>query len=146
MAWVLGEAGRLVWWPIGERQQAMDFTAEAVRLARAAGDPWLIARLLMSQGYIAMSLDDYGLARARFEESLALQRTLANETEVTTSLLGLAYVALEQGDYATSQRLQAERLALEQQIGNRRGTAHALRTLGPAGLGAGRRWAGADTV
>ena len=130
MAWVLGEAGRLVWWPIGERQQAMDFSEEGVCLARAAGDPWLIARLLMSQGYIAMSLDEFGLARARFEESLALQRTLANETEVATSLLGLAYVALEQGDYATSQRLQAERLALEQQIGNRRGTAHALRTLG----------------
>ncbi len=92
-------------------------------------------------GLLASSNGEYGRARACWEESLALARTLGNtwgaQSLIALVLLNLVTDPLEQGDYERARLLAEEGLATARAIGNQRCSAVALNDLGRIALAQG---------
>lgn len=55
-----------------EHQQAREFAEQAVRVARDAGDPLLVALSHWYLGFVFLSLGEYAMARDHLEEEIAL--------------------------------------------------------------------------
>ena len=92
-------------------------------------------------GLLAWSNGEHGRARACWEESLALARTLGNtwgaQSLIAILLTNLASEAAEQGDDARARLLAEEGLATARAIGNQRWSAAALNNLGRDALDQG---------
>jgi tetratricopeptide (TPR) repeat protein len=88
-----------------------------------------------------MSNGEHGRARACWEESLALARTLGNtwgaQSLIAIVLTNLASAAAEQGDYERARPLAEEGLATARAIGHQRWSAYALKDLGRIALAQG---------
>lgn len=99
-------------------------------LRRGVGaDPahrWLA---LHGAGNLAFNLGEYARARAHYEESLAVTRSLALQKGVANSLLNLALVTFYQGDLRHAIELQEESLAIHCALNNNIGIALALQLL-----------------
>jgi predicted ATPase len=119
--------------------------AEAARLlddglTRAAGleDPLLVARILNSQGNVAMETHDWLRAEARFSESLALHRQLGDKRRIASTLNNLGLVARYRNDLKRAKILLEEDLSLCRDLRDRSGIAIALLNLATVSRLAGR--------
>ncbi|MDP8909304.1 MAG: tetratricopeptide repeat protein, partial [Chloroflexota bacterium] len=88
------------------------------------------ANVLNGAGGLAYAQGDLDHARIRFEQSLAIRRTLNDKAGIAASLNNVGIVADEQGDYAKAAALYGESLALERELGDSRGAAISLNNLG----------------
>jgi predicted ATPase len=127
--------------------RAMTLAEEAVRLARASDDRWVLAIALNQIGETHRSTGDHHPAVAAYEESLALRRALGDETLVALALVNLAEMSLLMRDPARAMELAEEAIELCVQLGDRRDEALARSAVGWASLAEGtvdRAWSEFD--
>jgi predicted ATPase/DNA-binding CsgD family transcriptional regulator/Tfp pilus assembly protein PilF/DNA-binding XRE family transcriptional regulator len=103
-------------------------TLLALPEATSASSEW--ARLHWCGGYVEFFAGDYAEARARFEQALAVQRSLGDRLGLAGTLSYLGQAAREQGDYAAARIWLDESLALAQESGDARRCAEVLDRLG----------------
>ena len=114
------------WMASGQRAEARQWLEAALAATEhaqaavpdAAPARELRAKALSEIGLLASLQGDFGAARLRVEEALALRRTLADKMRIARSLELLASIANDQGDYATSRARYAEAVALTRELGN----------------------------
>jgi len=94
------------------------------------GDKAGISSSLSNLGLVALSQNDYPMARTLIEESLALSRETGDKWGIAISLSNLEAVALLQGDYATARAMGEECRALCQEMDDQSTLAYALFGLG----------------
>ncbi|TMK79440.1 MAG: adenylate/guanylate cyclase domain-containing protein [Actinobacteria bacterium] len=102
----------------GRPADAQRFADEALEEANAAGNDRTIAAALHSLACTKLDADEYGEARALFEQSLALRRKLGDKRNIANSLSYLGSVALLEGDYDSATALLDESVALGRDLGN----------------------------
>jgi tetratricopeptide (TPR) repeat protein len=90
----------------------------------------LRARLLNGAGVLALAQNDYSHATAMLEESLALQRELADKLGVSSSLNNLGMIAVRQGDFEQAALLLGESLSISRELGDNRRVSTLLINLG----------------
>jgi predicted ATPase len=81
--------------------------------------PAVRAKALYADGYAALGQGDYGHAVERFEEALALYRSLDDVRGAAMSLAQLGWLLLTQGEAQRSQAASEESLALAREAGDR---------------------------
>ncbi|HEY0733322.1 MAG TPA: helix-turn-helix domain-containing protein [Herpetosiphonaceae bacterium] len=108
---------------------------ESLALARAAGDPWLLARVTWRLGvhyyYTGRHQDQ---AAGLLEEGLAQARIADDRWCISNILPHLSNMAWERADYDRAGTLAEEALAMARALGNQRGISNALNTLGRVAL------------
>ncbi len=97
----------------GDSAEATAFLEESLTLFRSLGSKQGIGDALHWLGYVAISQEQYALARTHSEESLALRRETGDAWGVAWSLFILGVVARNQGDIATAITFNEERLTIE---------------------------------
>ena len=103
-----------------DAQAALAVGDEAVRLARKAGDDYVLAVALNNLGAIHDMLGDTERAAAYGEESLELRRRLGDMSGLALSLYNLADGALRNGDAGRAAALYSEAAAIAGAIGDKR--------------------------
>jgi predicted ATPase/DNA-binding NarL/FixJ family response regulator len=78
---------------------------------------------------LALVQSDDRVARALFEESLAIRRTLGEPAGLVGPLSGLGYAAMRQGDDVTAQACFEEAVNIQRQLGDQVGVAESLNSL-----------------
>lgn len=123
-------AGRLwrFWHVRGHWSEGRQWLEQALS-RRAKADPAHTWLALHGAGNLALNLGEYEQARAYYEESLAVTRSLAIQRGVANSLLNLSLVTLYQGDLQSAIALQEQALAIHQEQSNTIGVALALHNL-----------------
>ena len=101
-------------------QAALAVFDEAVRLARQAGDDYVLAAALGNLGATHDLLGDTERAAAYLEESLALRRRLGDMSGIALSLVNLAGDALRKGDASRAAALYSEAAEIASEIGDKR--------------------------
>jgi hypothetical protein len=96
----------------GDLARAGEFLDEALASVRAVDMTWGIANILTLLGHLARQQQDYGRAKVRYRESLALYHRLGNATYIAWCLEGIAAVACAQGSCQQAIRLCAAAAAL----------------------------------
>jgi predicted ATPase/DNA-binding CsgD family transcriptional regulator/Tfp pilus assembly protein PilF len=125
MAGAMGE-----FWKIhGHIREARTYLTTLLARAGTAAPTHGRAKAVTIAARMALTEDD-PVARALYEESLSLWRTLGDKYGISLALMGLGHVALYAGDLETARTRYAEALALRREVGNKRGTASALESLG----------------
>ena len=109
---------------LGDAEQAESFASESLELSRKLGDALGIARGLHELGESAMEREDFKLARALYEESIAVARQAGDPG--ASSMNNLADLALTEGDYLRAKVLAEEVVRLARQAGNDYGVAASL--------------------
>ncbi len=94
------------------------------------GDPALRAKALIGAGFMAARRGERQTAVARYEEALALRRTLGDRAGEADVVQYLAEVAEEAGDFARAQDLWEQVLAIRRDLGDELGCATAMHDLG----------------
>jgi non-specific serine/threonine protein kinase len=109
---------------------------EGLRLARASGDCWLIARLLLHEASSADATraEEATRARAAAEESLGYFRVLGDTLGMGNAQRALGRVLLHQGDHERARAAFAADLAAMRAVGDRGGEVIALGLLGSVAL------------
>jgi hypothetical protein len=92
---------------------------EAIGLARASGDGWLLGRALENYGNMLHGCGASDRARALLEESLAVHRRAGNSWGMAAGLRAIAYRAFVDGDLARAEQLWRDGLALARSLGDR---------------------------
>jgi predicted ATPase/DNA-binding CsgD family transcriptional regulator len=116
---------------------AGDYCQEALAIAHAAGDDYLIAELLLLRAWVLARLGQPGAALALIEQGLDLARRLG-EPQLTAGLLSARSSATNvRGDHAGAARDAAECLRLFRQTGDRLRMGGLLGNLGYYELSAG---------
>lgn len=119
---------------------------EALALARRTGSPSLTAQVLNIRGEITRVAGEDALARAAYEEGLAISRELEDEMYVSVFLANLSYLADHRGDFAEARRLTHEALRLCWSLGRRLMAAWTISQLAGPEHGLGRSRLGAVLV
>ena len=119
-AYAATNAGRMCLPPGRTRRGRAPDRGERARGASAREHPQR-RELDRALGGIALARGDYPQARALFEESLGIHRTLDDPWGISHSLSRLALVSLEAHDNDAARRLVAESLAIEREVGDRLG-------------------------
>src|SRR5437764_797540 len=97
-----------------------------------------VAWSVFVQGLLESSQGEYTLARALFEESLAIHRSLQNKRGIAHTLSQLSLVLIvSQRDQARVPSLLEECLAVSREIGFKEGIAASFWLSGQAALGQG---------
>jgi len=121
----------------GDYAIAGDYCEEALAIARAAGDDYLVAGLLYDRAWILARQGQPGAALPLIEQGLRLARGLG-EAHLTARLLSArAFAATVEGDAAGGARDNAEALRLFRQAGDRLQAGVMLNNLGDYELWAG---------
>ncbi|HZU15175.1 MAG TPA: LuxR C-terminal-related transcriptional regulator [Candidatus Dormibacteraeota bacterium] len=102
----------------GDRETAAAEAEEALGLARAAGDPWLLPEVLVIGALAARAGQDRARAEALLREALDLYRAQGRGARVGVAVAGLGSLALEAGDDRRALALQAEAEALHRAAGD----------------------------
>ncbi len=135
-AWALAAAARLLH-HTGAYAMAEDYCEEALAIARAAGDDYLVAELLYDRGWVLLRQGQPGAALPLIESGLSLARRLG-EPQLTGRLLSVRSSAANAAeDQAGAARDMAEALRLFRQAGNQLQVAALLGNLGYYELSAG---------
>jgi predicted ATPase/DNA-binding CsgD family transcriptional regulator len=117
-AQALGTAAHLLQ-HTGDYAIAGQYCEEALAIARAAGDDYLIAGLLYDRAWILVRRGQPGVALSLIEQGLGLARRLG-ELHLTARLLSArAFATNVEGDPAAAARDNAEALRLFRQAGDR---------------------------
>jgi len=88
------------------------------------------AKALNVNGNLARVEGDYGVAVARYRESLALRQASGDLRGIAVALNNLGVAAKDQGDYAAARAHLEESLSLKRDLGDRRSIAVTLNNLG----------------
>jgi predicted ATPase/DNA-binding CsgD family transcriptional regulator len=92
--------------------------------------PAVRAKAFHYLGNTALDLSDYAAARAAYEASLEIRRSLGDDSSVADSLNNLGLVLSTQGDLSTARALHEEALALWRETGDQPAVSTALYNLG----------------
>jgi predicted ATPase len=138
LIWLL----QLYWTWRGNFSESRRWFDEA--MARAAGAPPSVnrARALARWGELAELTGDYGAARSRYEQSLAVGRAIGDPTRIGTALLGLGEVALVKGDLGRARPLLDDSLVEYRTAGDRERARWPLDALAELALAEGDAAAG----
>src|SRR6516225_3642792 len=116
---------------------AGDYCQEALAIAGAAGDEYLVADLLYKRAWVLLRQGQPGAALPLIEQGLGLARRLS-EPRLTARLISArSYAAYVAGDPAGAARNEAEALPLFRQAGDRQMVGTTLGNLGYHELAAG---------
>jgi len=114
-------------------------------LERAGSAPIVLrARAQTRAGIFAHLLGDFGRARERYEQALALGRSSGDETVEARTLRSLGALAKDEGDHARAQAIQEEARTISARSGDRMGVLSSLVNLADTAL-AQRDYARAET-
>ena len=113
-----------------DRRAAVAVGEEAVALARAAGDDFVLAIALNNLGGVAMMLGESERAGAYFEESLEVRRRIGDLSRIALSLGNVAELALQEGETTKAAAMFAEAAEIATAIGDKRHILFALAGLG----------------
>ncbi|MBI2236968.1 MAG: AAA family ATPase [Actinobacteria bacterium] len=104
----------------GDAERAGALFDDALTAARELGDPWTLARALLSAGWLPYWRDDLGAARAMFEEALAIARSNPERDAwaEARALVSLAVVVSPVGDERECEELVREALAIGERTGD----------------------------
>jgi predicted ATPase/DNA-binding CsgD family transcriptional regulator len=116
---------------------AADYCEEALAIARAAGDDYLVADLLHERAWLLVGQGQPGAALPLIESGLGLARRLGEPHLAARLMAGRAHAVYVEGDRAGAARDAAESLPLFRQAGDRLQEAAALGNLGNYELSAG---------
>jgi predicted ATPase/DNA-binding CsgD family transcriptional regulator len=116
---------------------AGDYCQEALAIARAAGDDYLVADLLFEQAWVLSRQGQPDAALPLIESGLGLARRLGNPLLTARLLYARSLAAYVAGDQAGAARYAAEALPLSRQAGDRLQVGKVLGTLGNHELAAG---------
>jgi len=146
-AFAAAHLGGVLAWAGGSRSDTQAVLAvfdEAVRLARQAGDDYVLAVALNNLGATHDWLGDTERAAALCEESLELRRRLGDMSGIALSLYNLADIALRRGDGSRAAALFSEAAEIASGNGDKR---HLCFAHGGLALVAHRerRWEDAET-
>jgi class 3 adenylate cyclase len=121
---------QLAYWEgkLGEMQAP---AAEALELARAAGDKYAEAFALLWLGNaVHLHQHDIGLGRRYLEKSMALFQEVGRGWGVAACLNNMGEMSRDEGDLAAAARYYEQSLVVRRQSGHRRGVAITLFNLG----------------
>jgi diguanylate cyclase (GGDEF)-like protein len=93
---------------LGELNAALEWTEQALIMARKAGWPSSVGVCLMQLGNVLRLLDRHDEASASQQEALILMEPLAGSRNYEQVLGNMAQIALDVGDYITGLRLFTE--------------------------------------
>jgi tetratricopeptide (TPR) repeat protein len=113
-----------------DRRAAVAVGEEAVALARAAGDDFVLGIALNNLGVVMAMLGETERAAASFEESLEVRRRIGDLSRIALSLSNVAEMALQEGETTKAAIMFREAAEIATAIGDKR---HILLAL--AGLG-----------
>jgi predicted ATPase/DNA-binding CsgD family transcriptional regulator len=116
---------------------AEDYCEEALAIARAAGDDYLVPELLRQRAWILLRQGQPGAALPLIEQGLGLARRLPEPHLIARLLAARAYATHAAGDHAGAVRDNAEALQLSRRAGDRLGVGQLLGGLGNVELAAG---------
>ncbi|MGE5462691.1 MAG: tetratricopeptide repeat protein, partial [Syntrophothermus sp.] len=113
-------------------REALSASERALAILAASEDtnPAMRARLLLTIGSANLWLTDHAAATARFEECIALARTLHDRGLEAKALSRLGRIGLEQAKYQQSKKRLQESLAIAQELNDMDGIAYCLAHLG----------------
>jgi tetratricopeptide (TPR) repeat protein len=117
---------------LGNPEQAHLLHEEALAVARAVGDSWLVTFALNNLGEVARVQGHYDLARKYYEECEILLRDTGDTGDMARFVHTLGYIAQHEGDYLRAESQFRESLKMFRKLGNRRGMAECM--AGLAGL------------
>jgi predicted ATPase/transcriptional regulator with XRE-family HTH domain len=117
------------WRQFGTRV-ATPLAEQALELARACGEPWIIAKALSILGLIFEHEHNYAAAQVKLEESQLLFRQLHDDWGHAHAILCLAQGPLNQEDYSTGLALLERAFVLFQKVGDRFFQSVVLRQVG----------------
>ena len=118
LEWAANLAGKQ-----GEVTRAAVLAAEAVGVARASGDDWLLGLTLCTLGRFLRQQGQSDPTRPLFDEALALFRRIGAEEFAAVPLTNLGLLAADAGDDVQARTLLAEALDLRLRAGNEGGAA-----------------------
>ena len=127
-------------------ERAMRLNDEALTLARGAGAPGLVAQVLNVRGELTRVAGEDALARAAYEEGLALADAAGDESYVSVFLANLSYLADHRGEYDEARRLDREALRICWSHGRRLMAAWTVSELAGPEHGLGRSERGAVLI
>ncbi|MGQ0668375.1 MAG: ATP-binding protein [Actinomycetota bacterium] len=104
----------------GDRERAAELFDRALAAAREMGDPWTLARVLLTAGWAPWWRGDLEQARAMFEEALEVARSNPEHDAwaEARSLVTLATVNSSTGDEEDSLALARQALAIGEETGD----------------------------
>ena len=113
-------------------REALSASERALGILAASDDtnPAMRVRLLLTIGSANLWLTDYATATARFEESIAIARTIHDRGLESKALARLGRIRLEQANFDQSKKHLQESLAIAQQLDDIDGIAYCLAHLG----------------
>lgn len=125
--------------------RALEWTGKGVEQARAVGDPWILGFSLTIDGILHVVTGDAEGAASRYEEALAIQRSIGDHEGGGMSVSGLAALASMRGDLTEAIDLYQRSLTHFEAIGDRAEEARVLDETAWVHLRAGnlqgaRRW------
>jgi predicted ATPase/DNA-binding CsgD family transcriptional regulator len=132
----LGAAAHLFGY-VGSYPIAGDYCEEALAIATAAGDEYLVASLLYDRAWLLLRQGQRDTALPLIESGLGLARRLGEPYLTARLLSGRAHALTAGGDPAAAVRDTAEALRLYRQAGNRLQMQAMLGNLGYYALSAG---------
>jgi predicted ATPase len=113
-----------------DRRAALAVGEEAVALARAAGDDFVLGIALNNLGGVMATLGENERAAAYFEESLEVRRRIGDLSRIALSLSNVANMALSEGKTEKAATMFAEAAEIATAIGDKRHILFALAGLG----------------
>jgi predicted ATPase len=113
-----------------DRRAAVGVGEEAIALARAAGDDFVLAIALNNLGGVLAMLGENERAAAYLEESLEVRRRMGDASRIAVSLGNVALMALEEGKTTKAAAMFAEAAEIATAIGDKRQIMFALAGLG----------------
>lgn len=126
--------------------RAMQLNDEALALGRSAGGPALVAQVLNVRGELTRVAGQDDLARAAYEEGLAISEAIGDEIYVSVFLANLSYLADHRGDYEEARRLTRQALRICWSLGRRLMAAWTISELAGPEHGLGRSERGAILI
>jgi predicted ATPase/class 3 adenylate cyclase len=113
-------------------REALSASERALAILAASGDtnPAIRARLLLTIGAAHLWLTDHATATARFQECIALARTIGDQGLESKALAQLGRIGLEQGKYDQAEKQLQQSLAIAQRLNDIDVIAYTLAHLG----------------
>ncbi|HEV7126121.1 MAG TPA: tetratricopeptide repeat protein [Ktedonobacterales bacterium] len=113
----------------GKLDTAHQHVAESVALFETVDDRWNLGLALFSSGETQYARNP-AAARAAYERSLAVFRSVGDPWGIAHALTGLGGLAMRAADYVAARRLMEEALALRRSVNNPGAIATSLTSLG----------------
>ena len=112
--------------------EALSASERALAILASSGDTHLAmrARLLLTIGVAHLWLTDHATATERFEECIALARSIHDQGLESKALARLGRIGLEQGRFDLAEKQLQESLAIAQELNDIEGIAYTLAHLG----------------